>query len=421
MIENQESLLGPYRVLDLTDEIGYLCGKVLADLGADVIKIEPPRGDPGRRLGPFYHDIPHPEKSLYWFAFNMNKRGITLNIETADGKRIFEKLVQTADFVIESFPNKTSVGYMDRLGLGYMALSEINPRIILTSISPFGQEGPYKDYRTSDIVAMAMGGYMYLCGDSDRPPVHISFPQAHLHACADAAVASMIAHYHRQVTGEGQHVDISIQQSIVPITLNNIAWWQLEGRNLQRAGPNRIGFSAGGSYREQWPCKDGFVSFSLRGGSGGVRSNKGLIEWMNCEGMVDDFINSVDWDNFDMAKVDEDWLRRVGEPISRFFMAHTKAELYDEALKRRIILSPVASPKDVVESPQLEARDFWVLVEHPELGTAITYPGAFIKTSETSWKVRRRAPLIGEHNQEVYDELGISRKELVIMKQNGII
>src|SRR4030042_2896661 len=145
------SLLEPMRVIDLTDEKGYLCGRLLGDLGADVIKVERPSGDRGRRLGPFYHDLPHPEKSLYWFSYNANKRGITLNLETADGKELLFKLVKTADVVIESF----SPGYLGKLNLGYKALSEVNPDIILTSISPFGQTGPYSHFEGSDIVLMA--------------------------------------------------------------------------------------------------------------------------------------------------------------------------------------------------------------------------------------------------------------------------
>lgn len=151
-----EGMLSPYRVLDLTDEKGLLCGKLLGDLGADVIKIEPPGGDTSRNVGPFYKDIPDPERSLFWFAFNTSKRGITLDIETADGQDVFKRLVTSADFVIESFPP----GHMDRLGLGYPALNEINPGVIMVSISPFGQTGPYKDYKSPDIVACAMGGQM---------------------------------------------------------------------------------------------------------------------------------------------------------------------------------------------------------------------------------------------------------------------
>ena len=198
-MKQKDKMLSPYRVLDLTDEKGMLCGKILGDLGADVIKIEKPGGDLARNIGPFYHDIPDPEKSLFWFGYNTNKRGITLNINTADGKEIFGNLVKMADFVIESFPP----GFMDELALGYSSLREINPRIILTSITPFGQTGPRKDYKASDIVSLALGGFMSLTGDVDRAPLRISVEQACCHAGAQAAVASLIAHYDRELTGEG--------------------------------------------------------------------------------------------------------------------------------------------------------------------------------------------------------------------------
>ena len=183
--EKRDSLLAPYRALDLTDEKGLICGKVLADMGADVIKVEKPGGDPARRIGPFYHDDPDPEKSRSWFAFNANKRGITLDIETADGKEIFNRLVKTADLVIESF----DPGYMESLGLGYPDLEKINPLIILVSITPFGQSGPYVDqgYKVNDMIAWALGGTLYITGDPDRPPNQVTFPQAYLHGGMEGA------------------------------------------------------------------------------------------------------------------------------------------------------------------------------------------------------------------------------------------
>src|SRR3989304_4246953 len=166
MAKDAESMLSSYRVLDLADEKGLICGKILGDLGADIIKVEKPGGDLARRLGPFYHDDPDPEKSLFWFSLNTSKRGITLNIESVDGREIFKRLVKTADFVIESFPP----GYLDKLGLGYFDLEKINPGVILVSIAPFGQTGPYRDWKTADIVAWAMGGNMAPWGEPDRPP-----------------------------------------------------------------------------------------------------------------------------------------------------------------------------------------------------------------------------------------------------------
>src|SRR4030042_2395688 len=190
-------MLDAYRVLDLTDERGFICGKTLADLRADVVKIEPPGGDPARSMGPFCRDVPGAEESLYWMAYNVNKRGITLNIETKDGQAIFKRLARNADFVIESF----APGRLKALGLGYEVLCQLNPRVILTSITPFGQSGPYREYGTADIVSMALGGYLYLTGEPDRPPVRIGFPQAYLPAALAAAAGAMIAHCARPSPG----------------------------------------------------------------------------------------------------------------------------------------------------------------------------------------------------------------------------
>ncbi|MFC2018468.1 CaiB/BaiF CoA transferase family protein, partial [Chloroflexota bacterium] len=201
--ERQEAMLGPYRVLDLSDEKGAFCGALLGSLGADVIKIEKPDGDPMRKLGPFFHDEPDPEKSLFWMGYNINKRGITLDIETADGKEMFKRLVKTADIVLESF----MPGYMDGLGLGYKELEKINPQIIMTSITPFGQDGPYKDYKSSDLVSWALGGLLAMTGDPDRPPIRIShIPISYLMASYDGVWGALVALYGRGTSGEGQLV-----------------------------------------------------------------------------------------------------------------------------------------------------------------------------------------------------------------------
>jgi crotonobetainyl-CoA:carnitine CoA-transferase CaiB-like acyl-CoA transferase len=213
--DNFSGMLSPYRVLDLTNEKGFLCGKMLGDLGADVIKIEKPGGDNSRNIGPYYHDEVDPEKSLYWFSYNTNKRGITLDIETTQGKQIFKELVKTADVVVESLPP----GNMKELGLGYEELEKINKEIILTSITPYGQTGPYKDFKYSDITLYAMGGYMSSVGDADRPPVRISHHfQTYLHGGGQAAQGVLFALYHREMTGEGQYIDVSIHDSTSRIT-----------------------------------------------------------------------------------------------------------------------------------------------------------------------------------------------------------
>jgi crotonobetainyl-CoA:carnitine CoA-transferase CaiB-like acyl-CoA transferase len=396
-------MLSPYRVLDLTDEKGLLCGKLLGDLGADVIKIERPGGDPARRIGPFYHDEVDPEKSLFWWAFNTSKRGITLDIETTDGQETFKKLVKGADFVIESFPP----GYLDKLGLGYSALEELNPGIILVSITPFGQTGPYQDYQAPDIVAWAMGGQMLQFGDADRPPIRISYhSQAHLHAAGEAAVGAIMALYQREKTGEGQQVDVSVQEAVVPVSDRVTGSWDMMKANLQRGG----GLQAAVHIRRIWPCKDGYVIWFY---FGGVMKHLDLpfFRWLEEEGMMTDFLRGIDWDTFDWRTATQETADRLAEPPARFFLAHTKAELMEGALKHRVILYPVSTTADILENVQLAAREFWVEVEHPELGTKITYPGAYAKTSEVPPRVSRRAPLIGEHNREILEqESGLPRE-----------
>ncbi|MCX5999645.1 MAG: CoA transferase [Chloroflexi bacterium] len=410
-------MLSPYRALDLTDDKGFLCGKVLADLGADVIKVEPPTGDPSRNIGPFYHDIPDPEKSLYWFAYNNGKRGITLNIRSSDGREVFKKLVRTADFVIESF----APGYLDSLGLGYAALSQASPGLILTSITPFGQSGPYRDYKTSDLVSMSLGGYVYLTGEHDRPPVRIGFPQAYLHAAMAAASGTMIAHYHRRMTGEGQWVDVSIQEACALVPPDSYNFWEMGQLIEERHGGVRVRPETGARMRRVWRCRDGYVDFELYGGAFARPFTIPMAVWMAEEGMAPDFLKEIDWLKFDYSAATKEKVDRISEAVAAFFLTHTKQELWEGGLRRRCAVYPVASPKDVVTNEQLAARDYWVKLEHPELGEAIPYPGSGIRSSEVPQRLGRRAPLIGEHTREVLMELGLSSEEVVMLKQAGAI
>lgn len=401
------------RALDLTDENGFLCGKILADLGADVIKVERPGGDPSRRLGPFWRDIPDPEKSLYWFAYNSNKRGVTLDIEKAAGQEIFKRLVAAADFVIESFP----VGHLDRLGLGFEDLKGVKKDIILASITPFGQAGPYRDYLAADIVTMGMSGILYQTGDADGPPVHMSLPQACLLAGADAAVGTMLAYYHREQTGEGQFIDVSMQHSAAWFLANAIPLWELNGVVSQRSGAFR--WSLNSSQRQVWPCRDGYVFFNIIGGRTGAKTLRELADWMGSLDMSDDYLNGMDWETLDMFKVGQEEVDRIARPIEVFFRAHTKQEISVGAQQRHISICPLSSMEDLLEDKQLKSRDFWVEVEHPELNARLPYPRGFLGPSDGPGM--RRAPLIGEHNGEIYREIGISEKDLAALKRNGVI
>jgi benzylsuccinate CoA-transferase BbsE subunit len=419
---NREGMLSDYRVLDLTDHKGIYCAKVLADLGADVIKIEKPGGDAARNIGPFYKDIPHPEKSLYWWAYNTSKRGITLNLETADGKDIFRRLVKTADAVVESFPP----GYMDSLGLGYSALSEINPGIIMTSITPFGQTGPHKDWKATDLVGWAMAGQAYVTGDDDRPPCQVSFPHCYLVAGCHAASGTLAALYHRELSGEGQHVDVSMQESVLWTTLLLVQFWDMMQINLFRAGSRRSMGTA--LFRLAFPCKDGYVGFLIAGGQLASISMPPLLKWMAEEGMLGAFEDKKDWEARDWIEKIDAWsltqetIDAWENSVIDFFAGKTKAEIYEKAREKGIIIYPVSTTQDLAQNAQLKARDFYVEVEHPELGETITYVGSPYKMTVAPWRISRRAPLIGEHNREIYEgELGLSPEDTRLLKEAGVI
>ncbi len=413
-----QNAMDAYRVLDLTDDKGFFCAKILADLGADVLKIEKPGGDPARRIGPFYNDDPDPQKSLHWFAYNLNKRGITLDLEKEEGRALFKKLVAKADFVIESFP----VGYLEGLGLGYEALRTINPRVIMTSITPFGQTGPYKDYQGSDLIGMAMGGLAYITGNAGESPVRMSFPQSYLLASAEAAATTMIAHYHRQTTGQGQWIDCSIQASVAGKLSNAVPTWELSGTVMKREGSFMAGRGAKLKMRLLWPCKDGFVTFALMGGKLGAKSNQTVSRWICEAGMAPEFFKAIDWPALDISKQTQGEQDKLEAVVGAFFAKHTKAEIYRMANAEGVLLCPQSSCGDILENEQLRSREFWVQVDHPELGASLTYPGPFLKATRTPPSIRRRAPLIGEHNAEIYGgELGLSEGEIAGMKKVGVI
>ena len=413
-------LLAPYRVLDLTDGRGLLCGKMLADLGADVVQVEPPGGSPARRVGPFFHDNPGVERSLFWWSYCAGKRGITLDIAATDGAALLRRLVANADFLIES----GDPGGMASLGLGYEDLREINPRLVMVSITAFGQDGPYADYLASDIVGMALGGFMHLTGDSDRPPLRVSMPQFYQHGSAAGAAAAMIAHTHRQLTGEGQYVDVSCQQAVARTLAHAPQYWDLEQTILRRMGAYRE--SAGGTFtRINWPCKDGYVNFQPGGGTAGAaRSVRSMLAWMTEEGMGSPELDAVNWEELGYGTARAEIMEQTVAAVAPFFMTHTRNELADGALERRILLFPVATPSDILAHRQLAARDYYDRIEHDDIGETVTYPGHFVKDMQDAKRVgiRRRAPLVGEHNREILGgELGLSDRDLARLAELGAV
>jgi len=413
------ALLSPYRVLDLTTERGLLCGQLLGDLGADVIKIEPPGGSPARRLGPFLDDQPHPDRSLYWWAYNRNKRSITLDIDRPEGRDLLKQLVPSADFVIESF----NPGEMAGRGLGYDDLAALNPAIIYTSISAFGQDGPKATYADSDLVLMAAGGPLILTGDDDRPPVRLSVPQAYLHASADAAVGALVAHHESILSGRGQHVDVAAEESVAMATQSYVlaaSLGSVEARRMSggvKIGPLDIPLV--------WPARDGYIALTFLFGTAlGVFTRK-LMEYLCERGFCDESTRDKDWialgeQLFSGAEPLSEF-ERVIEIVRTFTRSHTKAELLQFAVERGFLMTPITTIEEVVKSPQLESRGYWQSIEHPELGRRILYPGPFAKFSATPLQYRRRPPLVGEHNREIYGELGINANQLADLAAKGIV
>jgi crotonobetainyl-CoA:carnitine CoA-transferase CaiB-like acyl-CoA transferase len=406
------SVLQGLRVLDLSDDRGQFCTKLMAEMGAEVIKIEPPDGDPVRHLGPFYHDQEDRDKSLYWFMLNTSKRGLTLDITRPRGAEVLRRLVATADFVVESFPP----GTLERLGLGYEALAQIQPQLILTSVSNYGQSGPYGNYLGTDLDLLAMSGTLYLCGDPDRPPTRVSVPQTPLYAGLHAYIGSLLAYYHRLDSGTGQWVDVSVQECATLLHYSQLVW-NAYGLVMPRLG-DRLQVAPGAVVRYCFPCQDGYVQALPQ------LTWSTFVPWMDAYGMAGE-LTSPAWQERLQTLV-SDWEQEhidySEELIAAFLGRFRKRELYAEGQQRRQLVYPVYNARDSLEDEQLRQRQYFVALEHPELGATLTYTGAPWKLSRTPWRLRRRAPLLGEHTQEIlHGELGIALAELAALRQEGVI
>ena len=415
-----KSALPPIRILDLTEGGCMLGGKLFADIGGDVIKIEPPGGSVSR-IQPYYKNIQDPQKSLFWFAYNTNKRGITLDLNKPEGQELFKKLAAKADIIIES----STAGYMDEIKLGYAAICNIKPDIIYASITPFGQTGPKAKYYASDLTSVASSGFLNACGDPDRAPVWIGCPQSSQYAGAEAAIGAMTAYWHRLNTGEGQFVDVSMQESNMSANMNTLQMWDMNKVEFSRVGA--FSYVAATNVRQPiyFKCKDGFVMILALGGNPPyVPSSEKLVKWMDEEGMAPDWLKNLNWwVDYNAAVLKQDLADRVGQAIEAFTLTKTKDQLYNEgAFERQILVAGVSTTKDISEDIQLKARDFWTTINHPELGAEVPYCGEFAPMSESPIEFTRRAPLTGEHNREIYVlDLGLTEKDLVELKQKGVI
>src|SRR5205085_11898313 len=273
---------------------------IFGDLGAEVIKVEPPGGDPARRWPPFLNGDDGPAQSLYWLSFNANKRSVTLNLADPRGREVFSRLAQRADFILESF----APGTLDEWGLSYEPFRAENPALILVSITPFGQEGPYRDLLGSDLEIMAASGAMSLAGAQDGEPMRVTVPQAPMWVGAEAAMGALTALAYRSVTGRGQRVDVSAQVAVMAALAHAPAFWDLNRVNPERAGIYVTGRSVNGAkMRVFWPCRDGWINFIIYGGAAGRHTNQQLVAWMDEKGLAPDWLKGVDWRAFEIPSI----------------------------------------------------------------------------------------------------------------------
>jgi len=398
-------MLSCYRILDLTTEKAFIAGRALSDWGAEVIKIEPPGGDPARFRGTFYKDKVDPEKNLNWLAFNANKKSITLDITTAEGKETFRNLVKTADAILESY----APGYMESIGLGYKDLSAVNPGIVLTSISGFGQRGPYRDYKDPDIVVRALGGMVYTAGYEDRPPLTTSYEHTHSVGAMNGAAGTMIALIQRAHTGQGQHVDAITQQALDIICSAEMEGpYALYGQVVTRHGRARasVTLKDGSTFYNTllWPCKDGFIALNLLLNPTAAKNNSSMMEYLQKDGIDIGFLAGWDWEKKSWADMTREQAEKLMDSLGKFFMNHTKDELLKLAVENRFQLGPCNNAEDILKHPQLEVRKFWKEIDHDGLGK-LKFPGGAVVSSEKYVGTYKRAPHIGEHNDEILKNL----------------
>lgn len=400
--------LSDVRVLEFAGEIGSFTGKLYAELGADVIHIESPEGDPVRFEWPFYKDRPDRETSLKYLYQNTSKRDLVLDIRKEEGKEIFLKLIKTADILIESFPP----GYLDQLGLGYERLKKENPRLVHASITPFGQEGPYRDYPASDLTLMALGGFLYLAGVGDDKPARAYGEQSYMQGMLYAAVGTMAALYDAEETGEGQFIDVSMQACVATALEFAYQEWDLE-KTIRRAA---AALEAGtGIYR----CKDGYV-YTMFGMGRNVYLWDPVPKWLKDEGEEGaEIIGTEDWRKPEYRATDE--AKKIFREIfERFTMKHDKLSLYEESQRRRCICYPISDPKDVYENPQLNYRQFFASLHHEHLGGEVYYPGQTCYMEKMSWEIKP-APTFGQHTKEILKELGYSGEKVEALKEGGVV
>jgi len=382
-MESAQGPLHDLRVLDLAGESGVYCGKLLGDLGADVVKVEPPGGVAMRRIGPFYRAVDHPDRSLFFWHYNTSKRSIVLDLHRATDRERLADLADAADVMVET----GKPGGLDALGLGYTALAARNPRLTVVSITPFGQHGPRRFDATSDLVAQAVGGMVSVNGFPDDPPLQGCGLQAYHSASVYGAIGALLALVSRHITGRGQWVDVSLQDSSAACVEHATSLFHTEGRaptrlgSLHWTGHFRIGRGADGDVLLCTLC-----------------DWTTLVEWMRADAAAEDLIDP----RWDEVKYRQEHCEHVFEVLDRWVSRYPVADLVAAAQLRRIPCGAVRAPDALRDDPQLRSRGFFASVRHPEIDATLAYPGAPYVFSRTPWRIRCRAPRIGEHTSEVF-------------------
>jgi crotonobetainyl-CoA:carnitine CoA-transferase CaiB-like acyl-CoA transferase len=389
--------LQPYRILDLTTRDGWLAGKLLADLGATVIKVEPPGGDPGRGVGPFANDVPAPENALAWWAYNRGKQSVVLDLSSAEGRAAFLKLAEDADAVLESF----EPGRLEALGLGPAELLAVNPSLVLTRVTPFGQTGPYAGLAANDLVLSAIGGAAWLIGDEDRAPVRVTAPQCYRHAAAEAALHTAVALFHAASTGEGQAIDVSAQTAVVRTLMDGFTHAYTDGRRLRR---EKLGEpSEHTPFRSLFRCADGYViaSIGMGGGLGAYRA------WAQGEGdAVPAFFAAISDATLAnkaalYAAMSPELVAQLTGWLDGFFAERTRKALVATATTHRLQIFGVNTLADLLGDEQLEARGYYQAVVPAGRDAPVRHPSVWAHFSRTPLAETAAAPGLDQHGDQV--------------------
>lgn len=400
MPEEPQEGLASLRVLDLSSGIaGAYCSKLFAGYGADVIVIEPPSGSPLRRHGPFAGGEPHPDTGAVWLYLAANKRSVTLDIASATGRRIFRRMVEEANVIVEDMPP----GRMASLGLGFSDLRDIKRRIILVSITPYGQSGPRAAWQGVNLTALAASGQMALTGDPDREPLASGGSQADYQAGLNAFAAAAIAAQNADALEVPQHIDISIQECAASVLELYLPWWSYLKRDISGRKGNVLSSMVG-----VFPARDGYIGLHVM-----PRNWPGLARAMDRPGLIED---PRFRDNYSRLQHNDE-LEAI---VYAWAGSQSAKELYRQAGAARVPIAFVHSIADLLESEQLRHRAYFQEIDHPAAGR-LTYPGPPFRMSDTQWNAGR-APLLGEHNDEIYcGEMGLTRQELCILRAGGVI